>query len=67
MGDFPRSTEKDMEDFRVIKFKNLKTISGQNLPTFSAPPSIVCFSTTNSSIFVIDVTKDGFEIKSSEL
>lgn len=62
IGDFPHSKEKYFEDFRVVKFKDLMTISGQKLPIFKVPPSIMCFSTTSSSIIVKDVTAEGFKI-----
>ena len=62
IGDFPHSKEKDLENYRIIKFKELETISGQKLPIFKVPPSIICFSTTSSSLIVKDVTTEGFKI-----
>lgn len=63
MGDFPHSNEKYFEEFRIIKFKDLLTVNGQQLPIFKVAPSIVCFSTSFSSLIVKDVTAEGFKIK----
>lgn len=62
IGDFPHDTKQNNEDFRVIKFKDLLTVSGQKLPIFKNPPSIVCFSTNNATLYVTDVTVDGFKV-----
>ena len=62
MGDFPHVKEKGKEDFRQVKFKDLFTISGEKLPLFKTPPSIICFSISNSSLLVSDVTTEGFII-----
>jgi hypothetical protein len=57
------SFKSDQDEFRIVKFKDLTTISGQKLPEFKTPPSIVCFSTTYSMLLVTDVTSSGFKIK----
>jgi hypothetical protein len=62
LGDFPHSKEKNLEDFRVVNFKNLRSISGQVLPSFNIPPSIVCFSSNGAIISIRDVTTEGFKI-----
>lgn len=62
VGDFPIAKEKYYADFRQIKFNTLKTISGDKLPDFKVPPSIICFPSNNATIRVTDITKDGFKI-----
>lgn len=62
IGDFPFQKGNDA-DFRMVKFKDLQTVSGQKLPTFKTPPSIICFSTTYSALFVQNVTTESFEIR----
>jgi len=62
LEDFPKSTEKDMHRFKTIKFKDLTTVSGQKLPHFIVPPSLMCFSTNGSSMFITDITNEGFKI-----
>ncbi len=59
MGSLP----KDKDDFRTVSFKDLETISGEKLPLFTTPPSIVCFSTTYSWLLVTDVTAKSFKIR----
>jgi hypothetical protein len=59
IGNFPI----DKNEFRTVKFKDLKTISGKALPIFKTAPSIVCFSTTYSMLIVADVTSESFKIK----
>lgn len=48
---------------REVKFKDLRTVSGDKLPIFKSPPSIICFSISNSSSLAVSkVTTDGFQI-----
>lgn len=60
IGDFPKDK---LTETRIIKFNSLTTISGEKLPEFRIPPSIVCFSTTNSLLIVSEVTTQGFKIR----
>jgi hypothetical protein len=62
IGEFPLGQGKD-DNFRLVKFKDLQTISGQKLPSFKTAPSIICFSTTYSELFVQNVTTESFEIR----
>jgi hypothetical protein len=58
IGDFPEVKQ----GFRLIKFKDLTTISGQKLPIFKVPPSLMCFSNSSRNIFITDITTESFKI-----
>lgn len=61
MGDFPEDkNDKWGEGFRVIKFSSLTTISGQKLPVFKIPPSVICFSSNLGGLSIKEITNDGF-------
>jgi hypothetical protein len=62
MGKFPIDKTDPNHMFRVVHFKDLATISGQKLPTFNMPPSLIAFSTTHASLLIKDVTKESFEV-----
>lgn len=62
IDQFPLLTNNKDKGYRLIKFNNLKTISGQALPKFSNAPSVICFSSTNSSVVIKDITNNGFKI-----
>lgn len=58
IGDF-----KKVDDFfRLVKFGDLTTISGQKLPVFKTPPSIVVFSSTSANPAIDQVTAQSFRI-----
>jgi hypothetical protein len=48
--------------FRIVNFKDLKTVSGQRLPDFKTPPSIIVFSSTSSELRVDEVSQNSFKI-----
>jgi hypothetical protein len=58
MGNF----KPDVNQYRTIYFKDLKTISGENLPKFATPPSILFSSRTQAWPFIKDVTTESFKI-----
>ncbi len=64
MGDFPEDkNDKWGEGFRVVKFSTLTTISGQKLPVFKSPPSVVCFSSNLGVVSIREITADGFVVQ----
>lgn len=65
IGNFPIDKTKPWVDanYRVVRFSDLTTISGQKLPAFKTPPSIVCFSKNSSMLMVDDITNVGFKIR----
>jgi hypothetical protein len=62
ISDFPLVKKKEPDGYREIKFKELITISGQKLPMFKVPPSIMCFSIDGTTVFITDVTTEGFKV-----
>lgn len=48
--------------FRIVNFKDLRTVSGQKLPEFKTPPSIIVFSSTSSELRVDEVSQSSFKI-----
>jgi hypothetical protein len=51
----------DKYEVRTVYFKDLVTISGERLPTFTTPPNIICTSNSNAWIFVSNVTTTSFK------
>ncbi len=64
LNNFPYlNNNKDKSGIRVIKFENLETITGNKLPKFKAPPSVVCFSSSGlTPLYISNVTGEGFHI-----
>jgi hypothetical protein len=53
--------ERD-KGYRLIRFKDLTTVSGQQLPDFNQAPSVICFSSTSSSVAIKDITTNSFKL-----
>lgn len=63
LGKFILDKSNSNVDYRIVYFKDLITISGQKLPEFTAPPSIICFSKSSSLLMVDDITRKSFKIR----
>lgn len=62
INDFPLVNNNEPEGYREIKFKRLTTISGQKLPIFTIPPSVMCFSIDGTTVFITEITTEGFKV-----
>jgi hypothetical protein len=62
MGDFPATSEKNFENNKIVYFKNLTSISGQKLPEFIKPPTVLAMSINGGSVAIRKISKDGFQI-----
>ena len=67
INDFPKLSGKDDEGFLFVNFKSLTTIGGHKLPDFKVPPSLMCFASNGSPVFIADVTTEGFKINSQSI
>ncbi len=63
LGKFSFDKSNPNTDYRLVRFKDLVTISGQKLPTFNSPPSIICFSKNSSLLMVDNITSTSFNVK----
>lgn len=64
IGDFPEEkTIGENEGYHVVKFSSLRTITGQKLPVFKVPPSVICFANSIGSVKIKEISADGFIVQ----